>query len=109
MVSPKELALKIKNDLEELKIEGIEKIEVAGPGYINFFLKDDKIGDRTQKIEEKVKEGFDFLSGKKINIEFISANPTGELHIGHGRGLLWRCFGKHLFFWRRKGDARILY
>ena len=40
-------------------------------------------------MEKKINKGYDFLHGKKINVEFISANPTGELHIGHGRGAFY--------------------
>lgn len=88
-ISPKELAGKIKKELNDLKIECIERIEVAGSGYVNIFLKNKAIVSELEEIEWKIKSGFDFLSGKKINIEFISANPTGELHIGHGRGAFY--------------------
>ena len=87
--SPKILAEKIKKDIE-VGLNGIvEKIEVAGPGFINFFLRDEAIISGLKEIEEKIKKSFEYLDGQKINVEFISANPTGELHIGHGRGAFY--------------------
>ncbi|MEK7558408.1 MAG: arginine--tRNA ligase [Patescibacteria group bacterium] len=88
-ISPLELAEKIKGEIEP-KLKGvIERIEIAGPGFINFFLKDEAIINELKEVEKKIKKGFDFRKGEKINIEFISANPTGELHIGHGRGAFY--------------------
>ncbi len=67
--------------------DNIEKIEIAGPGFINFFIKKASLGSIITTIIEK---GTDFgqaePNGKKINVEFVSANPTGELHLGHTRG-----------------------
>lgn len=77
---------------EEIK-RRVSKIEIAGPGFINFFLTDTAILDELNEIKQKTENGFDFLKkdgvAKKINIEFISANPTGALHIGHGRGAFY--------------------
>ncbi len=66
----------------------IEKIEIAGAGYINFFLSSEA---RVKLINTILKEKEDFgkssFGGKqKIQVEFVSANPTGPLHVGHGRG-----------------------
>ncbi|MCQ2795079.1 MAG: arginine--tRNA ligase [Bacilli bacterium] len=62
------------------------KVEVAKPGFINFFLKNDLV---TSVIEEIVKLDKKYGQGEKkkekINIEFVSANPTGNLHVGHAR------------------------
>lgn len=68
--------------------EMIEKVEVAGPGFINFTLSSTA---RLQVVAEVLqKSGYYGLSnygkGKKIQVEFVSANPTGPLHVGHGRG-----------------------
>ncbi|MEK7747960.1 MAG: arginine--tRNA ligase [Nitrospirota bacterium] len=65
----------------------IEKIEVAGAGYINFFIKKEYWHER---LLEMLQFGSDYgkrnlYSGKKILIEFVSANPTGPLHVAHGR------------------------
>ena len=66
----------------------VEKIEVAGPGFINFFLDKDYILGITQEIIARGDAYGDLTigTGTKVNIEFVSANPTGALHIGHGRG-----------------------
>ena len=66
----------------------LEKIEVAPPGFINFYLKDEWLAERVGEILE---QGEQFGSskigkGKKVLIEFISANPTGPLTVGNGRG-----------------------
>ncbi len=68
--------------------EVIEKAEIAGPGFINFFLKEKVWYSVLEEIEG---EGEDFGKGKigesrRVQIEFVSANPTGPLHVGHGRG-----------------------
>ncbi|WDT77654.1 MAG: arginine--tRNA ligase [Candidatus Manganitrophus sp.] len=65
----------------------IEKIEIAGPGYINFFLSKDHWYQALLDIREK-KGRYGQTSiggGKKVQIEFVSANPTGPLHVAHGR------------------------
>src|SRR5258706_6320295 len=85
----KEFALKIKKEIESKLSRTVSKIEIAGPGFINFFLKEETIANELHEVIGKVKKGFDFRKGEKINIEFISANPTGELHIGHGRGAFY--------------------
>ena len=66
----------------------IEKIEIAGPGFINFFLGPEAwhagIGDILEQRERFGRS--DAGKGKRIQVEFVSANPTGPLHVGHGRG-----------------------
>ncbi|MCB9480917.1 MAG: arginine--tRNA ligase [Desulfobacteraceae bacterium] len=92
MVSAKVLKkapLKIAEILTELIDEDfIEKIEIAGPGFINFFIRKSSFPPMLGEIFEKG-ENFgsnEYGLGKKIMVEFVSANPTGPLHIGHGRG-----------------------
>jgi len=66
----------------------LEKVEVAGAGFINLFLKNSAKQQYLQQVLQS-KEAFgnsDFGQGKKIQVEFVSANPTGPLHVGHGRG-----------------------
>ena len=84
-IKSKEFAEKIKKEIEPKLSKIVNKIEIAGPGFINFFLTDKVILEELKEVEEKTKNGFGYLDGKKINIEFISANPTGELHVGHAR------------------------
>lgn len=64
------------------------KCEVAGPGFINFFLKPDFYADILLDVEA-CGDSYgksDFGNGKKINVEFVSANPTGPMHMGNARG-----------------------
>lgn len=79
--NPGEIADKLKNNL-------FEKVETAKPGFINFFLSEKYLQKQIKKIlEEDEKFGkLKIGKNKKTNIEFISANPTGQLHIGTGRG-----------------------
>jgi len=70
------------------QIEGIEKVSVAAPGFINFFLTSEWL---TQQVEEILSAGEDYGNldlgrGSKVQIEFVSVNPTGPIHVGHGRG-----------------------
>ena len=81
--NPRELASKLAASLSD---EIIEKIEVAGPGFINFFLKHDALSSVVTKILTEGKNyGQGAPKGKKIDVEFVSANPTGDLHLGHTR------------------------
>ncbi|MGI6085531.1 MAG: arginine--tRNA ligase [Acetivibrionales bacterium] len=66
----------------------IERAEVAGPGFLNFYLKKDWLYDSLHIIQEK-KDKYgevDLGKGIKVNVEFVSANPTGPLHMGNARG-----------------------
>lgn len=65
----------------------IQKIEIAGPGYINFFLKKECWLQALLEIHEKNQSygRSNAGAGKKVQIEFVSANPTGPLHVAHGR------------------------
>jgi arginyl-tRNA synthetase len=66
----------------------IAKTEIAGPGFINFFLKQDRWRKTLFDIDDQAHEyGLkDIGKGEKVQVEFVSANPTGPLHVGHGRG-----------------------
>ena len=66
----------------------IEKVEIAGPGFINFFLSNKAWHPVVDQILEKDKAygASDMGKKKKVQVEFVSANPTGPLHVGHGRG-----------------------
>jgi arginyl-tRNA synthetase len=66
----------------------LERIEIAGPGFINFFIRENYWATLLKEIDDK-KDHYgtsDQGRGRKILVEFVSANPTGPLHIGHGRG-----------------------
>lgn len=82
--SPKKIAEDILN---RFQADFIEKAEVAGSGFINFFVSKDFFYNYLLNIinnEDFLKE--EFGNNKKVMVEFVSANPTGPLHIGHGRG-----------------------
>ncbi|MED4473901.1 MULTISPECIES: arginine--tRNA ligase [Bacillaceae] len=85
--APRQIADEIIQHLDQSKAS-IEKVEVAGPGFINFFMKNDFLGDIIPTILEageaygKTNTG----KGEKIQVEFVSVNPTGDLHLGHARG-----------------------
>lgn len=74
----------------EMKLEGtyFDRVEVAGPGFINFYLSDRYYADILKDIRAKGKDygRSDYGKGKKINVEFVSANPTGPMHMGNARG-----------------------
>ena len=83
--SPRDIATSL---VENLNKDGIEKVEIAGPGFINFFMKNESLTSIIKTIVEqgeKYGEAKDKKEGK-INVEFVSANPTGDLHLGHARG-----------------------
>lgn len=66
----------------------VERAEIAGPGFLNFFLR---VGARSSVVADvlSLQQAFgrsDKGAGKRIQVEFVSANPTGPLHVGHGRG-----------------------
>lgn len=76
--------------IKNAPLEGtyIEKTECAGPGFINFYLKNNWLYD-TLKIIQSERENYGKLNignGKKVMVEFVSANPTGPLHMGNARG-----------------------
>lgn len=66
----------------------IEKSEIAGPGFINFFLSDKYYADILADVDEKGKDygKSNYGAGKRVLVEFVSANPTGPMHIGNARG-----------------------
>ncbi len=83
--NPQDVAEEIRN---KIKSNLFSKIEIAGPGFINFFISEKYLQDQI-KIVLKQKNKFGDLKigkGKKVNVEFISANPTGPLTLGNGRG-----------------------
>jgi arginyl-tRNA synthetase len=83
---PRDLAEKIVTALPESA--ELSKVEIAGPGFINFYLSSDAYYALIPMI---LKEGHEFGrsalgAGQRVQVEFVSANPTGPLHVGHGRG-----------------------
>ncbi len=87
--NPKEVALNFKEQLSQLPY--IATIEVAGHGFINFILKPEIWHNSISEILHNEKKFFDVNIGnqQKVNIEYVSANPTGPMHIGHARGAVY--------------------
>ena len=84
--NPRELAQALIDALPEH--EHVYKVEIAGPGFINFFIHQQTTLDIIRTILDR-KDRFgtsEVGHGEKVQIEFVSANPTGPLHVGHGRG-----------------------
>lgn len=85
--APRMIAEEIVKHFDQSKAS-IEKIDIAGPGFINFYMNNSYLTDLIPTILE---QGADYGksnvgNGEKINVEFVSANPTGDLHLGHARG-----------------------
>ncbi|MTH08349.1 arginine--tRNA ligase [Turicibacter sanguinis] len=85
--NPRMIAEEILNNFNA-ESANVEKIEIAGPGFINFFMKKSAF---TQSIKNIIELGHEFGTSKsgnglKYNVEYVSANPTGDLHLGHARG-----------------------
>lgn len=85
--APRMIAEELVSHFDKTKAS-IEKIEIAGPGFINFYMNNRYLADLIPAI---IKAGDTYGqttigNQKKINVEFVSANPTGDLHLGHARG-----------------------
>ncbi len=83
--NPRELAQLIVDTIAQDPV--ITQIVIAGPGFINFFVNESTIKDVLTKIlQEQQRYGFDAArQSYRINVEYVSCNPTGPLHVGHGR------------------------
>ena len=83
---PRDLAAQICAALPPTAL--VARTEIAGPGFINFFLTDSSNQAVVRAIlQQREKFGHsDSGKGRRIQVEFVSANPTGPLHVGHGRG-----------------------
>jgi len=84
--NPREIALLIVEHLPDSDF--VKKVDIAGPGFINFYVTDDS---RQNVVNNVLHQGDRFGcsdkgAGKMVQVEFVSANPTGPLHVGHGRG-----------------------
>ena len=93
--NPVDIGEDIKKGLLDRKHPQIKNIEIKKPGFINFFLEDSKRASIVTDIikNKNIFGKFKTKRKKNIHVEFVSANPTGPLHVGHGRGLI---FGKTL-------------
>lgn len=72
---------------ERMKYSWLDRAEIAGPGFLNFYLQSDWVYDLlTRALEGGEAYGNAPAKGERMQVEFVSANPTGPLHVGHGRG-----------------------
>ncbi|WP_421382160.1 arginine--tRNA ligase [Bacillus salacetis] len=85
--APRMIADDIAANIDQ-EAASIEKIDIAGPGFINFFMKNEYLTELVPNILDAGDEygRSDAGKGERINVEFVSANPTGDLHLGHARG-----------------------
>ena len=94
--NPRELAADLARLLESAAVEQIRKVEVAGPGFVNFHLSHQWLHDVVTDVVCQGADGYarpEIGVGQSINLEFVSANPTGPLHAGGGR---WGAYGDSL-------------
>lgn len=88
--NPRELAQELAAEIT--KIDGVAKVDIAGPGFMNITLDAASAGETARRVVEQgaAYGRNDSLAGQRINLEFVSANPTGPLHMGHTR---WAALG----------------
>nr|VFJ59986.1 MAG: arginyl-tRNA synthetase [Candidatus Kentron sp. FW] len=83
---PREIAERVVANLPDSDL--VARVEIAGPGFINFHLRDEAFRNGVREIlaAPKTYGRSDVGAGRRVQIEYVSANPTGPLHVGHGRG-----------------------
>jgi arginyl-tRNA synthetase len=94
--NPRELATEIAKVLNDEPPRHVASVEVAGPGFVNFRLHDSWLHDVLAAVVEQGEAGYarhDVGAGLKVNVEFVSTNPTGPVHAGGGR---WAAYGDSL-------------
>lgn len=103
-MNPRELAAQIVAGVEQ--IDGVAKAEIAGPGFINITLDAASAGETARRVVEQgdAYGRSDTLAGERINLEFVSANPTGPLHLGHTR---WAALGDSISRVLRAAGAEV--
>ncbi|MGH9136898.1 MAG: arginine--tRNA ligase [Acidimicrobiales bacterium] len=91
--NPRQLGQALVDHLNANPPRHVTKVALAGPGFVNFHLGDSWLHDVLRDVVESGEDGFaapDVGQGRRVNVEFVSANPTGPIHAGHVRGA---CFG----------------
>ncbi|MEP7327402.1 MAG: arginine--tRNA ligase [Gemmatimonadota bacterium] len=108
--NPRKLAERVLQELQ-LPETVVSRTEIAGPGFINFWLAGDQLADAVRRIlSEGKRYGRSVAPGtQRINVEFVSANPTGPLHVGHGRGAALGDAVASLFEWTGHTVTREFY
>jgi arginyl-tRNA synthetase len=91
--NPRELADQLRGYLTDHLPRHVNRIAVAGPGFVNFYLDDSWLHDVLTDVVESGEEGYarpDLGRGERVQVEFVSANPTGPIHVGNG---WWASYG----------------
>ena len=94
--TPRDLATELASTIQSDLPAHVSGVEVAGPGFVNFHLDDSWLHDVLRDVVAEGVEGYavpNLGEGRRICVEFVSANPTGPLHAGHGR---WAAYGDSL-------------
>lgn len=89
---PRDLAADIVGALEAATIPHVAAVEIAGPGFVNFRLRDSWLHDVARQVVADGPDGYarlDVGAGTKVLVEYVSVNPTGPLHAGHARGAVF--------------------
>lgn len=84
--NPMEIAQEV---VDQLEVDGIDTIEVKKPGFINFFYGNEFFNQKINEIIEAQEFIFDTNEHNYYNVEYVSANPTGDLHLGHARNAVY--------------------
>ena len=107
---PRDVAVRVLSELR-LPSSVVSRTEIAGPGFINFWLAQDALADAVQRIlaAGPLYGRSEFGLGLKVNVEFVSANPTGPLHVGHGRGAAYGDAVASLLQWTGHSVTREFY
>ncbi len=87
-MAPQKIATAICEELNEVKKSIFDKVEIAGPGFINFYLSHSFFSENILAVLEQ-KQNFGKINigkAQKVNVEYVSANPTGPMHLGNARG-----------------------
>ena len=87
-INPNELSTKVK-DLIQKNISDFKDLEIAGPGFLNIILSKKALSDIINSIFNQNKLFGSMKRNLSYNIEFVSANPTGPMHVGHCRGAIY--------------------
>ncbi|MCL5447175.1 MAG: arginine--tRNA ligase [Actinobacteria bacterium] len=94
--SPREVAQHVCEGIVQRGVEHLESVEVAGPGFVNFHLNIGWLHDVLLEVIAQGEDGYgrlDLGHGERVNLEFVSANPTGPIHVGNG---WWGAYGDSL-------------